>query len=207
MKFLSLTWNDVEEAVIELAERVEEAGERVDVVVGVMRGGWIVARLIADLLGVRDIGALEVKFYRGIQGRSERPVIVQPLLLDVRDRNVMIVDDVADTGKSLQVAVNAVNLYGPKTTKTLTLYVKPWSIIVPDFYYASTDRWIIFPWEPREIIEELVRAEYKAFPRSLEELEAIAAEIAATTGIDVKRVAKILALIASSRDVGRSALK
>ena len=35
--------------------------------------------------------------------------------------------------------------------------MKPWSKTVPDFYIASTDSWIIYPWEMREAISNLVR--------------------------------------------------
>ncbi|NPA05582.1 MAG: phosphoribosyltransferase [Crenarchaeota archaeon] len=155
-KFLRVSWEDVEEACLKISEAIIESGLRIDVIVGVLRGGWIPARLLSDYLGVDVMGALEVKFYRGIGETGERPTITQPLILDIRDKNILVVDDVADTGKTLNVAVSFLSLYGPRRIATATLYLKPWSIVRPDFYAYKTDAWIIFPWDKAETYEELV---------------------------------------------------
>jgi len=88
-----------------------------------------------------------------VQNRREKPVILQPLLIDIRDKSVLVVDNVADTGKPIQVAVNAVSLHGARIVRTATIYVKPWSLVKPDFFHDTTEKWIIFPWEQREVIE------------------------------------------------------
>ncbi|HIP85382.1 MAG TPA: phosphoribosyltransferase [Pyrodictium sp.] len=157
-KFLTVSWHDIEEGCLNIAEKIVKNGYRVDVIVGILRGGWVPARLLSDYLGVPNVGALEIKFYRGVGETGEKPVVTQPLVVDIRDRNVLIVDDVADTGKTLNVAQNFLSLYGPKQVKTATIYVKPWSIIKPDFYAWETDAWIIFPWDKAETYEELTVA-------------------------------------------------
>ena len=148
-------WSQIEEYTSIIAEAVKEDGYRVDVIVGIMRGGVIPARLAADYLGVRNIGFIEIMFYQKPGETRQKPVIRQPLTLDISDKNVLIVDDVSDTGKSLQVAVSAVSLYGPSQVKTATLYLKPWTTFVPDYYAASSDKWIVFPWERNEVKSEL----------------------------------------------------
>ena len=194
-KFLAPTWHEIEEALLDIAEKIVSSNAKVDAIVGIMRGGWIAARVLADLLNVKHIGAIEIKFYRGVQERRERPVILQPLLVDVRDKNVLVVDDVADTGKSIQVAVNAVSLYGPRVIRTATIYIKPWTVVKPDFFYGTTEKWIIFPWEPREVIEEILRAEYKVLPRTKEEIESITVELSKRTGMRRELISRILDLI------------
>ncbi len=155
-KFLAVSWREIEEGCLQIAERIREDGERIDLIVGVLRGGWVPARLLSDYLGVDRIGAVEVKFYRGIGDRMERPVITQPLVVDAHDKTVLVVDDVADTGKTLNIVTSFLSLYGPRKILTATIYVKPWSIIRPDYYAYETDAWIIFPWDRGETIEELV---------------------------------------------------
>lgn len=194
-RFLTLSWKDIEEASIAIAEKITYSGFSPQVIVGVLRGGWIPARILSDLLDVREVGALEIKFYKGIEERSERPVITQPLVCDVKDKNVLIVDDVADTGKSLQVALGAVSLYGPKQIKSASLYVKPWSVIVPDFYYAQTDKWIIFPWEKRETIQTLVEAEYRIISRTSIDSEKVSKELSQKIGLEQKEIKRILDII------------
>lgn len=198
-RFLTLDWNDIKEAVISLADKITSSGINIQVIVGIFRGGWVPARMLADLLDVREVGGLEIKFYRGIEDRRERPIVTQPLTISVKDKNVLIVDDVADTGKSLQTAINALNLFGAKSVRTAVLYVKPWSMSEPDYYYGKTDKWIIFPWEVREVIEELVLAEYRVFPRTKEELQKVATEISQKTGLERNLVTRVLEIIAKQR--------
>jgi len=198
-RFLTLSWNEIEEASLTIAEKIVSSGFTPQVIVGVLRGGWIPARMLSDLLDVKEVGALEIKFYRGVEERSERPVITQPLVCDVKDKNVLIVDDVADTGKSLQVALGAVNLYGPKLIKTASLYTKPWSVIVPDFYYAQTDKWIIFPWEMRETVQTLVEAEYRITSRTSVDVERISRDLSQKVGLDQEKIRRILNLIVGEK--------
>ncbi len=150
-----VTWNEIDRYSELIASKIMKDGYKADVIVGIMRGGIVPARIIADYLGVRDLGIIEVMFYQRPGETRHKPVIRQPLTLDVSEKNVLIVDDVSDTGKSLQVALSAINLYGPEQIKTATLYIKPWSTFIPDYYGASSTKWIVFPWEKNEVKREL----------------------------------------------------
>ncbi|MEM0060756.1 MAG: phosphoribosyltransferase [Fervidicoccaceae archaeon] len=194
-RFLTLSWKDIEEASMVISEKISSSGFTPQVIVGILRGGWIPARILSDLLDVKEVGALEIKFYRGIEERSERPVITQPLVCDVKDKNVLIVDDVADTGKSLQVALGAVSLYGPKQIKSVSLYTKPWSVIVPDFYFAQTDKWIVFPWEKRETLQTLVEAEYRIISRTSIDSEKVSRDLAQKLKLQQDEIRRILELL------------
>lgn len=194
-KFLTLDWAAIEQGAMVIAEKILESGFFPQVIVGVLRGGWVPARLLSDFLSISNIGAIEIKFYKGIEEKSERPVIVQPLVADVKDKNVLVVDDVADSGKSLQVALSAINLHGPKTIKTAALYVKPWSVLVPDYYYATTDKWIVFPWEKRETIQSLIEAEYKILSRASVDREKIAKELSGKLKLSYDEVQRILNIL------------
>ncbi len=180
VKFKPITWRDVENACVKIAEDLLHKGIRIDVIVGIMRGGWIPARLLSDYLGVDKMGALEVKFYKGIGETAEKPVVTQPLIIDIRDKSVLVVDDVADTGKTFNVAVNFLGHYGPRRILTASLYLKPWSMHRPDFYAEETDAWIIFPWDKAETLEELIAK--KSF--SVE-------EVARITGEDIEFIRRV----------------
>ncbi|MDK6028574.1 phosphoribosyltransferase [Ignisphaera sp. 4213-co] len=142
---------------LELAEKIFLSGFRPSIVVAILRGGYIVAKLVSDYLGIDEIATTEIKFYRGIGEKGEKPIISTPLIRSIKDEKVLIVDDVADSGRTLQVAIDLVRIYGAKEVKTATLYLKPWSITVPDYYVAETRSWIVFPWEVSEILRELAK--------------------------------------------------
>ncbi len=194
-KFLTLTWSEIEEATLGLAEKIASSGEFYHAVIGILRGGWVPARMLADLLDIKEVGGLEIKFYRGIEERGERPVVTQPPVIELKDKNVLVVDDVADTGKSLQTAVNTINLFGAKLVRTAVLYVKPWCMSEPDYYYGKTDRWIVFPWEYREVIEELLTAEYKVPLRLKEDIDRACDDLSGKLGLDKEYIRRILNII------------
>ncbi len=181
LKFITPSWSEIEELSLALAEEVSASGYKPDVIIGVLRGGVIPAKLVADYLGVRRLATLEVKLYQGIGEPGATPVVTQSLVADVRGLRVLIVDDVADTGKTLSHVMSYVSHYGPVEARSATLYLKPWSIYKPDYYAEETDAWIIFPWDKVETLRELV--EKHGF--SLE----TAAEV---VGLDPGRAAELL---------------
>lgn len=141
-----LTWDDIVSAVAIVVDKVRGSGFRVDVVIGILRGGIIPATLIADMLGVEDLGVIDIKFYQAPGVRRDKPYLRQPLTLPVYGKNVLIVDDVSDTGLTLQLALDVVRHYSPRDVRTATLYIKPWTRLVPDYYAEPTDKWLVFPW-------------------------------------------------------------
>ena len=71
-----------------------------------------------------------------------------PPLLDeghLRDKKVLVVDDVSDSGRTLAKVVDLVGEWGSEV-KTVCLYTKPRTIKEPDFELRRTDKWITFPW-------------------------------------------------------------
>jgi len=95
-----------------------------------------------------------VKLYISAGQRGERPYLRQPLTLSIKDRRVLLVDDVSDSGLTLQFSVQALSLYMPAEIKTATLYIKPWTRYVPDYYAEQVNEWVIFPWETGEFERE-----------------------------------------------------
>jgi len=59
--------------------------------------------------------------------------------------SVLVVDDVADSGKTLDLVLKLV-AERVALARTAVLYDKPRSVIRPDYCWRSTDRWIVFPW-------------------------------------------------------------
>ncbi len=169
-EFLILDWNTFAKLSLELAKKIADDGRSFDVVLAILRGGYIVAKLVADALGIDAIATVEIKFYKGIGETRERPIVVQPITMDIRDRRVLVVDDVADSGRTLQVATDLAMLRGAREVATATLFYKPWSIIIPDYYAAKTDKWIVFPWEYAETLTEL-STRFGSFEKALEALK------------------------------------
>lgn len=151
------TWDQVYDMLVDLAGQVKESGFRPEVIVGVSRGGWPPARVMSDLLENQNLANMKVVFYKGIGARNKRPIITQPATSAVKGRRVLVVDDVSDTGHSLRVVSTHLLRKGATELKVCTLYLKPKSIFVPDFYSRKTGKWVIFPWERFEAVTLLTK--------------------------------------------------
>jgi hypoxanthine phosphoribosyltransferase len=155
MEFDVPTWSQIYDMLMDEAREIGAENFHPDVVVGVVRGGLIPARILVDLLEAPQFGILQIEHYMGIGAASDMPTLKQPISVPVLGRKVLVVDDIADTGKSLRLVIAHLKQQGVKQTKTATLYYKPCSVLVPDFYARQTHNWVVFPWETKETLRKL----------------------------------------------------
>ena len=142
-----LEWAGVGPATRELAQLIHDDGFAPDVILAIARGGLIVAASLAYALGVKNTFTMNVEFYTGVDERLPLPIILPPVpdLIDLEDAKVLVADDVADTGATLET-VRA--FCGPRVgeVRFATLYEKPPSAVKCEYVWRRTSRWIVFPW-------------------------------------------------------------
>ena len=156
ISFTAPSWDQIYDMLLELAKRIKDSGFKPDLIVGVCRGGWAPARVMSDLLENMNTASIRIEFYLAPGVTARKPVISQAIMVPVKGVNVLVVDDVADTGESLKVAVDHLDVCGAKSIKTATLYYKPQSCLKPDFFIIQTEQWVIFPWERLETTRRLL---------------------------------------------------
>jgi uncharacterized protein len=142
-----MTWADLGAAVDDLAALIARDGFAPDAVLALARGGLPLAGALAYALGVKNMATLNVEFYTGVDERLEEPLLLPPVpdLALLRTDRLLVVDDVADTGRTLALASKFCAQHGPEV-RTAVLYEKPQSVVQCDFVWRRTDRWIDFPW-------------------------------------------------------------
>jgi hypoxanthine phosphoribosyltransferase len=142
-----MTWDLFGSATRELAVQVAESGYQPDILLGIARGGLIPAGSLAYALDCKNLFTISVEFYTGVDQRLDVPVVLPPFLdaSDLDDARVLIVDDVADTGKTLELVHNFCAGH-VADARTAVLYQKPRSIIQSNYAWRHTDQWINFPW-------------------------------------------------------------
>ena len=150
MEYVKLSWDDIEKLTKKLAEKIKKSRFKFDWIVGISRGGLVPARIISDYFDCPRLAVMRVEFYKSVGKTRDFPRITQPLQVRIKGKNVLVVDDVADTGRSLIVADDHIKRKGAKEIKIATLHYKPVSIFKPDFYVEKTNAWIIYPWEKKE---------------------------------------------------------
>ena len=97
-------WGELGDAARALATQVHDDGFAPDLVLGIARGGLLVAGALGYALGVKNTFTMNVEFYTGIDERLPVPMILPPVpdLVDLHDARMLIADDVADTGHTLR---------------------------------------------------------------------------------------------------------
>lgn len=181
------SWEQIYDLLLNLAKKVLKANFMPDLIVGVSRGGWPPARIMSDLLEKPELASVKAEFYLGVDETKSEPIITQPVSASVEGKRVLVVDDVADTGESLRLVKSHLKEQGAKEVKLATIYYKPWSILTPDWYLKETRAWVVFPWERKETVRNIVE-KYIAQGKSIDE----AKESMIRCGLDRRLVDKFV---------------
>jgi uncharacterized protein len=142
-----MSWDDLGLGARALAGAVHDDGWVPDLVLGISRGGLLVAGALAYALGVKNTATISVEFYTGVDERLELPMLLPPVpdLIDLSKERVLIADDVADTGATLELVRDfCAGIVGE--ARVAVLYEKSRSTIQSDYVWRRTDAWITFPW-------------------------------------------------------------
>ncbi|MDI9577240.1 MAG: phosphoribosyltransferase [Thermoproteota archaeon] len=170
VKYEVPTWNKIYDSLLNQSQKIQKQTEKIDLILGISKGGLIPARILADFLQVSEIITIQVKFYIGIAQTHDEPIIIQPLTVNLSGKKILVVDDIADTGKSLKIVIEHLESLGITEIKTATLYLNNRSVIKPDFYEEITDKWVVFPWEIKETVQKIVK-EHKSKRESKREIK------------------------------------
>jgi uncharacterized protein len=153
-----MTWDDLGRGARALAEAVAADGYQPDVILGIARGGLLVAGAIAYALGVKNTATMNVEFYTGVDERLDVAMILPPVpdFVDFGDFKVLIADDVADTGTTLKLVQDFCEGKVAEIRRAV-LYEKPRSVVNCEYVWRRTERWIAFPWSAEPPVSETRR--------------------------------------------------
>jgi hypoxanthine phosphoribosyltransferase len=142
-----LTWPKYGQAVRELAQQIADDGYEPDIILSIARGGLFVAGSLGYALGVKNLYVMNVEFYEGVGQTLRLPVMLPPVpsAVDFSAKKVLIADDVADTGKTLEL-VRDFCLDQVADARSAVIYEKPQSLVKCEYVWGRTSRWINFPW-------------------------------------------------------------
>jgi uncharacterized protein len=155
------TWDDVTRWSDALVTKILTAHHEPEVIVGLTRGGWVPSRMIADRLGTKHLAALRAQHWGVTATPSGKAEITEGLAYRLDGKNVLVVDDITDTGQSLELATNHVKQLGPARVESATFLHITHSTFVPTYYAEEVPRdawrWFVFPWNYWEDLRTLAK--------------------------------------------------
>lgn len=138
-----LSYNDIDTACWGVSQQIKALGVHIDLVVGILRGGFIPAYLIAHNL---DTNLHTITWQTRDGNTQEVSDYVQSQISD--GKNVLFVDDINDSGRTLTEISQVYNPQSTTNVLTATLCSKETSSFLVDFSALDIgDEWIVFPWE------------------------------------------------------------
>jgi hypoxanthine phosphoribosyltransferase len=156
-----------------IAKKIRDSGFQPNIVVGLARGGWALARVLCDYLGVKDLMSLKVEHWGMTATPDGKANLKYPFSIDLRGKKVLVVDDITDTGESMRVSVDYVRTLNPGEVRTAALRHITGSKFVPDYYAEKISwRWVIFPWNFVEDMCNLVSKVQESGATELSEIKA-----------------------------------
>ncbi|WP_336136148.1 phosphoribosyltransferase [Natronomonas amylolytica] len=139
-----------------VANQVKAADFEPDVVVALARGGWFAGRCICDFLGLNDLTSLKMEHYVGTGQKADEPQVRYPMPEgSVEGKDVLVIDDIADTGGSIRRAHEYVNDRDCANVRTATLQLLQTSEFEPEFVGERLEEWtwVVYPWN---FIEDMI---------------------------------------------------
>ncbi|MEL7013987.1 MAG: xanthine phosphoribosyltransferase [Pseudomonadota bacterium] len=145
-KGFHVSWDQLHRDARALAWRLQDEGpaDGWRAVVAITRGGMAPAMIVARELDIRAVDTISIKSY-------DHQTQSAPVVLKAPDRDlvgdgegVLIVDDLVDTGRTLEVVRDLL----PRA-HVATIYAKPMGrgLVQTFVTEVSQDTWIFFPWD------------------------------------------------------------
>ena len=153
----NLSWQGFGEASRELAKVIAADGFEPDLILSIARGGLFLAGSLGYALAVKNLHVMNVEFYDGVGTTLDMPVMLPPVpsAVDFSAKKVLIADDVADSGRTIQLVHTFIQDH-VEDVRSAVIYEKPRSLIKCDYVWKRTDRWINFPWSsPGPVVERV----------------------------------------------------
>ena len=139
-KTYPISWDQLHRDTKALSWRLHDLGKSWKGVVAVTRGGLVPAAVIARELGIHYIDTVSITSYK-FKEQGEMNILKK---IDDSGEDLLIIDDLVDTGATAKVVKNMLpNAY------FATVYAKPAGKPLVDLYVTevSQDTWILFPWD------------------------------------------------------------
>lgn len=142
MKKKYYSYNEFNNDVKNLSNRISDD---IDTIVAISRGGLTLAHFLSESKNIRNVFSINVISYEDTEVLKEIKIFGVPNL--EKSKNVLIVDDIADSGRTLKSVVNKLELEYPKVKfQTATLFYVKKSVYKPTFYMHENSDWIVFFW-------------------------------------------------------------
>lgn len=152
-----ITWAEIGRLAARLAAMIRDSGFVPDTIVAIGRGGYVPARLLCDYLDINALTSIRAEHYQGPR-IQDRAIISYPLCADIAGQQVLLVDDVNDSGDTLALAIEHLRSRNAGEVRVAVLHHKTVSHFCVDYYAKKVVkwRWLAYPWARKEDLSHFI---------------------------------------------------
>ncbi len=151
MDYYSITWEQLHDVTHALTEKIKTNKLKPDLIVGIARGGLTIAHISSDFLRL-PVASFTISSYKDFKQQKMSEISFH-VGGDLKDKHILLIDDVSDTGKTFIRGIQYLKDLGASHITTASPYIKPWTEHVPDIFVKKVEEWIVFPYDMRETVE------------------------------------------------------
>jgi len=146
MKKVKYSWEDLESDYQILVRKIRRSKFNPATIIGMARGGLTISVKLSHRLH-KPLMIVSCKTYDN-NSKSMNTALLNSSYTVPLQSPVLIVDEIADSGKTLNIVAEHFKSLGVDV-RTATLLYKKHSITKPNYYVREVgdDSWTIFPWE------------------------------------------------------------
>lgn len=144
-----VSWEQFHSMCKKLASKVSR--DDFDIIIGIARAGLYPATLVAGML-CKEFYPVRITRRKNDRIKWKKPVWKTDVPDGIKDKKVLIIDDVSDSGESLSIVSKRLKEKGAKKVKTGVLVFHSWAKPAPDYYALKSDKCVIFPWDTQILV-------------------------------------------------------
>jgi hypoxanthine phosphoribosyltransferase len=140
------------QAAYRVANKINNDQIHFDAIVAIARGGFAPGRFLCDFLNIRHMGSVQMTHYSAGASEKSELKMLAPLNISVRDKKILLVDDVNDSGGTLKAVYEHMLAESPKLLKVAVLHEKSNTVFPANYVgvYLKRWKWLIYQWAMTE---------------------------------------------------------
>lgn len=154
LEYVKLDEFDIADMCSKMKEYINAVDFRPDCIVAILEGGFVPAKNLANLLSISDMYTMKIKKYDDDGNKIvKKAEIVESVTDKIKDRRVLLIDDVCETGDTLKLAIKEIKKYTSNVMACVLVAKDNWHKIdlgrtfCPFAKTFKLGTWIRFYWE------------------------------------------------------------